>query len=55
MAYARRRIIVVSQGSLSLSALGVTLTNWGAYSDDLVMGRVPECFAACLTGEGDSV
>ncbi|MDR6685416.1 allophanate hydrolase subunit 1 [Arthrobacter sp. 1088] len=55
MAYAGRRIKSVPQGSLTLSAVGVTLTSCDAYTDDLVVGRVRECFADCLIGRGDSV
>lgn len=55
MAHAGRRTKAVPQGSLTLSALDVTLTNCDAYTDDLVVGRVPECFAGCLIGKGDSV
>ncbi len=55
MAYAGRRIKAVPQGSLTLSVLGVTLTSCDGYTDDLVVGRVRECFADCLIGRGDSV
>ncbi len=54
-AHAGRRIKAVPQGSLTLSVLGVTLTSCDGYTDDLVVGRVQECFAECLIGEGDSV
>ena len=55
MAYAGRQIKAVPQGSLTLSVLGVTLTSCDGYTDDLVVGRVRECFADCLIGRGDSV
>ncbi|MBU8867749.1 carboxyltransferase domain-containing protein [Paenarthrobacter aromaticivorans] len=55
MAYAGRRIKAVPHGSLTLSALGVTLTSCDGYTDDLVVGRVKESFADCLIGRGDSV
>ncbi|MDP9937620.1 hypothetical protein J2T11_003996 [Paenarthrobacter nicotinovorans] len=55
MGYAGRRVKTVPQGSLILSALGVTLTSCDGYTDDLVVGRVGERFADCLIGRGDSV
>ena len=55
MAYAGRPVKAVPQGSLTLSVLGVTLTSCDGYTDELVVGRVQECFADCLIGGGDSV
>ncbi|MFK0003113.1 hypothetical protein ACIQTZ_14145 [Paenarthrobacter sp. NPDC090520] len=55
MGYAGRRVKTVPQGSLTLSALGVTLTSCDGYTDELVVGRVGKRFADCLIGRGDSV